>query len=227
MTPDGDVEVIAVLGVTGTGKSTFINVAAGHNASPVGRGLKPCTMRIKPISVSHPRREGCNIVLVDTPGFDQPSLKNCLSDTEILKKLADWLKMTYNENKRLTGFIYLWDITTARGTSHHLLDIFCGAQPPLGAVVATTKWSAQPTVEEGDREAELRQNLVESDVVPFTNDQNSAWDIIDLVLRQQPFDATKLRVLLKRINGFSTKRSGSSVVLVEMQALFRRLLGKR
>jgi Fe-S cluster assembly ATPase SufC len=35
--------IFAVMGTTGSGKSTFIQKASGHQNVPVGHGLKSCT----------------------------------------------------------------------------------------------------------------------------------------------------------------------------------------
>lgn len=39
---NGDKIIIAVLGVTGAGKSTFINTASGRDVMKISHGSKPC-----------------------------------------------------------------------------------------------------------------------------------------------------------------------------------------
>jgi ribosome biogenesis GTPase A len=56
------------VGVTGVGKSTFINLISGSNLE-VGTGLKPCTTEVGPgNSFSLGDHE---VILFDTPGFER------------------------------------------------------------------------------------------------------------------------------------------------------------
>ncbi|KAJ3503589.1 hypothetical protein NMY22_g18197 [Coprinellus aureogranulatus] len=70
---DNDI-VIPILGATGAGKSSFINAymkAKGQRGeAKVGDTLVPCTVGLEAFVVdAHGRR----VVLVDTPGFDNPA----------------------------------------------------------------------------------------------------------------------------------------------------------
>lgn len=69
--------------------SQFVNNAAGRTEVAIGYDLKSQTRAVQPVRCPHPdgRR---NIVLVDTPGFDDTHL----SDALILKTIANWLKDT-------------------------------------------------------------------------------------------------------------------------------------
>ena len=69
--------------------SQFVNTAAGKTEVVVGNDLKSQTHAVHPIRCLHPdgRR---NIVLVDTPGFDD----TFMSDAQILRIIAHWLKET-------------------------------------------------------------------------------------------------------------------------------------
>jgi GTPase Era involved in 16S rRNA processing len=55
----------------------------------IGNDLKSQTQTVQPIRCLHPdgRR---NIVLVDTPGFDDTHM----SDAQVLRIIANWLKET-------------------------------------------------------------------------------------------------------------------------------------
>jgi len=78
---------IAVMGATGSGKSTFINLASGSTL-PVGRGLESCTSEVQ---TSRPfLLNGRIVTLIDTPGFDDTSR----SDTDILSSIAAYLSNT-------------------------------------------------------------------------------------------------------------------------------------
>lgn len=79
---------IAVMGVTGSGKSTFINIASGSNL-PVSRSLESCTREVqtsRPFVVN-----GRVVTLIDTPGFDDTTR----SDTDVLSMIAAYLSNAY------------------------------------------------------------------------------------------------------------------------------------
>jgi len=56
---------IAVMGVTGSGKSTFIQTATGDGSVGVNHGLRSCTREVEVHSV---RIDGFQVNLIDTPG---------------------------------------------------------------------------------------------------------------------------------------------------------------
>jgi hypothetical protein len=51
-----------------------------------------------------------DVILADTPGFDDIGV----SDTEILTRIADWIKDIYDEGSLLSGIIYLHRISDPR-----------------------------------------------------------------------------------------------------------------
>lgn len=57
---------IAVMGVTGSGKSTFIQTATGDRSVGVNHGLRSCTREVEVHSV---RIDGYQVNLIDTPGY--------------------------------------------------------------------------------------------------------------------------------------------------------------
>lgn len=69
--------------------SQFVNDVAGGREAEIGNGLRSKTRIVQPVRCRHPdgRR---NIILVDTPGFDDTHL----SDSQILRIIADWMKKT-------------------------------------------------------------------------------------------------------------------------------------
>ncbi|KAI5990810.1 hypothetical protein EDC04DRAFT_1365422 [Pisolithus marmoratus] len=76
--------IIALMGPTGAGKSSFIANAMKREDEGVGHDLNSCTSEIK---VTKCEVEGSNVVLVDTPGFDDTKK----TDLDILKLISDWL----------------------------------------------------------------------------------------------------------------------------------------
>ncbi|KAL4263471.1 P-loop containing nucleoside triphosphate hydrolase [Pleurotus pulmonarius] len=88
---DSDVEsLVAVMGATGSGKTTFINLASGSDLR-VGSGLMSCTSDVQ---TSKPFRLGDRTVrLIDTPGFDDTTR----SDTDVLSMISAYLSTTYTD----------------------------------------------------------------------------------------------------------------------------------
>ncbi|PVH91351.1 hypothetical protein DM02DRAFT_705229 [Periconia macrospinosa] len=82
---------IAVMGMTGAGKSTFISHCTDEEVAISDAGaLESCTQQVEVHKVGRLSRYA-NVYLVDTPGFDDTNRKN----TDILKGIANWLGETY------------------------------------------------------------------------------------------------------------------------------------
>ncbi|KAH7920365.1 P-loop containing nucleoside triphosphate hydrolase protein [Leucogyrophana mollusca] len=181
--------IIPIMGPTGAGKSTFINTAVGKDAVFVGQDVKSCTESLQHVIVDYPKDPSRRVVFVDTPGFDD----TYESDFEILRRIAVWLAQSYNDDKRLTGVIYLHEITQKRmmDTSRKNLEMFhklCGHDASRNVVLATTKW-ANVTEGAGKRhEGQLKntfwKNLINegSEMTRFLNDSKSAWAIVDHIV---------------------------------------------
>lgn len=148
--------VIAVMGITGSGKSTFISHFS-EEIAPIGRTLVSCTGEVGIYKCS--ARNLDTFYLVDTPGFDDTHK----SDTDILMELTGWLSEAYEANILLTGIIYLHRIMDPRlgGKALQNLKMFkslCGDEALSKVVLATTFWShVSPTVGM-QREIELEQS---------------------------------------------------------------------
>lgn len=129
---------IAVMGVTGAGKSTFIS-ACTEKEVKVGHDLQACTqgLDVYPCSLFADK----NVYLVDTPGFDDTTR----TDKEVLKEIALWLGSSYKQQIRLSGIIYLHRITDNRmqGSARKNLFMFnklCGRNALRNVILATTMW---------------------------------------------------------------------------------------
>ncbi|KAH9481107.1 hypothetical protein JR316_0005627 [Psilocybe cubensis] len=150
---EADVLSIAVMGPTGTGKSSFINLLSGSNLG-VGRELESCTDEVQ-ISESF-SLDGHTINLIDTPGFDDTKL----TDTRILNMIASYLALTYSRGKRLAGVIYMHRITDNRigGISARNFRLFrslCGETSLCNVVIVTTMWDNIDISIGEEREREL------------------------------------------------------------------------
>ncbi|KAG9251956.1 P-loop containing nucleoside triphosphate hydrolase protein [Emericellopsis atlantica] len=152
--------VIAIMGVTGSGKSTFISLLADQSLE-IGHSLNSCTVHVGVYSFSLGDQ---TVYLIDTPGFDDTSRP----DSEILKDIAFFFAAIYKRRVRLAGIVYLHRITDTRmpGSSIknlHILQKICGDRGMASVVLATTMWQVldkdrERGIDIGDRrERELQQ----------------------------------------------------------------------
>ncbi|KAJ9504306.1 hypothetical protein H2202_000362 [Exophiala xenobiotica] len=130
--------IIAVMGVTGAGKSTFISLLSDQEIK-IGHGLQSCTSTV---GVYHFMLHGVRVWLIDTPGFDDTNR----SDAEVLKDVAFWLAAAYTKETRLAGIIYLHRIIDVRmsGAANRNLRMFrqlCGVNNLNSVILATTHWT--------------------------------------------------------------------------------------
>ncbi|EKM78811.1 hypothetical protein AGABI1DRAFT_13598, partial [Agaricus bisporus var. burnettii JB137-S8] len=179
-----------VMGPTGAGKSTFIKAATGADDVEVGHKLGSCTEEVRAVPCRHPSKDE-DIVLVDTPGFDD----TYKSDAEILEQIAKWLADTYKAGVKLSGILYLHRITDNRITNTVVrnLDMFqklCGSENLSSITFVTTNWDSfrAENIQEGKaNEEQLSEvywkSLLDngSKMLRFENTCSSAWNIIDAV----------------------------------------------
>ncbi|KAF9555460.1 hypothetical protein CPC08DRAFT_765909 [Agrocybe pediades] len=107
--------IIPVMGVTGAGKSTFINYLVQDNQQKfdVGSQLTSCTSEVRSIKLHFPNDpflQQYTAILVDTPGFND----TYMGDTPVPQRIADWLAKAHRDKKVLGGVIYLHDISSDR-----------------------------------------------------------------------------------------------------------------
>jgi hypothetical protein len=115
-------------------------------------------------------------------------------------------------------------MTQIRDTTRHILDLFCDARPPRGVVIATTKWSETPTDTERRRAEDIQNYVRTSDIPQFTGEPDSAWDIIDRIVRDDSLDANQVPMLIKRLNGFTESTPSVSSIIAELSERFRSIL---
>ena len=165
-----EVQAIAVMGPTGSGKSTLISKLGG-SAVNIGHDLRSCKclqqsrfsttdFYFLALGTQNIVEVRCKIgdryvMLVDTPGFND----TVRSDTEILGLLVDWMKDSYGE-RHFSGLIYLHDISGARMTGSVLKNIrmfrkLCGEENLRNVILATTKWAITPMNDAIMRERDL------------------------------------------------------------------------
>ncbi|CAG8361038.1 unnamed protein product [Penicillium salamii] len=179
--------LIAVMGLTGTGKSTFIQTATESPEVIVGHDLESCTSEMKGYTFHY---KGHNVNLIDTPGFDDTHK----SETEVLTNIAKWLEDSFRNKEKLNGVIYLHSINKPRmeGSALRNLRLFrqlCGENPLKNVVLATTFWGAVNEQTGASREEELRErpefwgNMVDhgSRMMRVT-DRASTLEIVDYLM---------------------------------------------
>ncbi|KAI8180249.1 hypothetical protein K4K52_003952 [Colletotrichum sp. SAR 10_76] len=130
---------IAVMGVTGSGKSSFIEHCSGKPVQ-IGHNLRAGTTTVDVYAYDmSPVR---TVYLIDTPGFDDTTR----SDAEVLGEIATWLGASYKQHILLHGIIYLHRITDRRmqGAARKNIRMFrqlCGNDDALSKVhLVTTMW---------------------------------------------------------------------------------------
>ncbi|KAJ5169243.1 uncharacterized protein N7482_004837 [Penicillium canariense] len=140
-----------VMGMTGSGKSTFIARCTGEDVT-VGHGLYSCTSSIDLFDF---QCDGHKVYLIDTPGFNDTSR----SDIDTLSILATYLGASYANGVRIHGILMLHPISDNRisGSTMRNLDMMkamCGFETYSNLAIATTMWSERSSTYE-QREAQL------------------------------------------------------------------------
>ncbi|KAJ5175212.1 uncharacterized protein N7482_001089 [Penicillium canariense] len=148
---------IAIMGMTGAGKSTFISHCTDAKVAISDPGaLHSCTQEVQ-VYRCKDFTPHTNVYLVDTPGFDDTDRK----DTDILKEIATWLTTTYKKEIHLSGILYLHRISDNRmgGCARRNLVMFkklCGPEGIKSVIFLTTFWEKVDGTDGDNREKTLR-----------------------------------------------------------------------
>ncbi|KAJ3509700.1 hypothetical protein NMY22_g16206 [Coprinellus aureogranulatus] len=148
-----EVATIAVMGATGSGKTTFINMVSGSQLR-TSQSLKSCT---EVVAATDPFVvDGRKVVLVDTPGFDDTTK----TDSEILKLIADFLATSYQNGTKLMGLLFIHRISDFRmgGISLKNFKTFrklCGESTLRNVIIVTNMWGEVTPQLGAQREHEL------------------------------------------------------------------------
>lgn len=130
---------IAIMGVTGAGKSTFVKAASELPTVGIGHDLHSFTETVDSYTFEY---RDMDITLIDTPGFNDTEL----NESDVLKAIADWLDFNYrNDRQKLNGIIYLQSIMDPRMTGSSLRNLkmfkdLCGLDPLRNVLLVTTRW---------------------------------------------------------------------------------------
>ncbi|KAF8462588.1 P-loop containing nucleoside triphosphate hydrolase protein [Kalaharituber pfeilii] len=219
--------VIAVMGMTGAGKSSFIKKLTGDARITVGHSLNSCTKEVQvaklpdtseyDIPDSHCRQ----IQLIDTPGFDDTNT----SDADILLNLTLWLGMQHKQGFKLSGLIYLHRITddrigrTARRNLTMLRDLV-GEGNMRNVVLVTTRWeNIDPSIgEERENQSLLGSGGFWEPLVQhgasherYDGTLGRAKEIIGTIIRRSP---TFLRIQEELASGRALKDTAAGQTVI-------------
>ncbi|TDL14537.1 hypothetical protein BD410DRAFT_833057 [Rickenella mellea] len=148
-------KIILVMGVTGTGKTSFINTASGLQL-PVSHDLNSCTDDVIPTPPFD--FGGHRVVLVDTPGFGHSSKR----DLEVLRPIAKYLVEQKLRKGHISGVIYMHPfpenprrIETAKHYFNVLSEL-CGAKMLDHVSVVINRWMGHHSGSDSQIEMDLR-----------------------------------------------------------------------
>ncbi|KAJ5145889.1 uncharacterized protein N7515_000453 [Penicillium bovifimosum] len=141
--PDTRDKFFLVMGMTGSGKSTFVGRCTGEDVT-VGHGLNSCTSAIDVFDFDC---NGHRVYLIDTPGFNDTNR----SDIETLGVLATYLGASYANGVRIHGILMLHPISDNRmsGSTMRNLEMMkamCGFSSYANLAIATTMWSTNSSL---------------------------------------------------------------------------------
>lgn len=242
--------LIAVLGVTGAGKTTFISKATGRTDLKIGHGLQSCrfgyyvqinqitrlTSYVKgtqDMALAPTMINGKKVILIDTPGFDDSER----TDTEILTLLAEHLHVTYQAGRLINGIILLQPINANRvqGSERkrtRLFEQICGPGAFGNVVIASTFWGELSDRSQGaDREKEREQskdfwgNMVQkgAKVARHENTAESAEQIVSLLV-EKPTVTLQLQAELAQNGGKLAKTSAGQQLDRDLSAMCQKLM---
>ncbi|KIM73739.1 hypothetical protein PILCRDRAFT_828793 [Piloderma croceum F 1598] len=210
---------IAVMGMTGSGKSTFINLVSGSRLA-TSDSMESVTKEVEAAPAF--KLDGRTVRLIDTPGFDDDEL----TEKEVLERIASYLAVQYGDPSRtmLHGviFIHRIDIDRVGNSAKRNLYMFLkliGPKPYKNIVFVTNWWSKANPVKAAQRVAQLATNDKYwkpaldggANVVHHTDSIESAQSIIRLILNNHPISLNIQEELVDQKLDISETAAGQEV----------------
>ncbi|KAI0503403.1 P-loop containing nucleoside triphosphate hydrolase protein [Xylaria bambusicola] len=222
--------LIAVMGMTGSGKTTFISKVTGRPDLKIGHSLTSCT---RDIEVIETKIDGRVVRFVDTPGFSDTNL----SDSEVLQLIADYLAAAYKNDMKLSGIIYLHPISDTRVTHHatknlQMFQKLTGENNLKNVVLATSMWDKVSPEEGLAREQELKNKFwkvllaFEAKALRYAGTAESARSIAQILMANKPFFVRLQKEMGKDNKALRDTAAGQQVMmeLVKMKEEHKREL---
>lgn len=171
------------MGLTGSGRTTFINSVAGTQLPTGGQTLMVCTTEVQSVTY---QLDGHCIELVDTPAFDADE------DGDCMQKLYKYLRDMKTAGKKVVGIIYTYDVTMNR-VSFDTFRKLCGNEALKNVVFVTTRWGNSNPATEAHNEQALQYKLQHElssavAIVRHNNSESSAKAIVRSLLCKTPVD---------------------------------------
>ncbi|KAG0013603.1 hypothetical protein BGZ80_010967 [Entomortierella chlamydospora] len=156
MTREKGTKIVIVMGIIGAGKSYLIKEISGRDVK-VGHSLGSCTQDVEEVRC---QIDGQSVMILDTPGFDDTNR----SDTEVLTDIAEYLSSLYKAGYRISGIIYLHNITDTRmrGSSLKNMQMFaklCGEKSYRNVVLLTGRWDTIDQADAVEKENDLKKKI--------------------------------------------------------------------
>jgi hypothetical protein len=144
--------VVLVIGLTGAGKTTFVNLITGGK-NEVGRDLSSCT---RTCTVSSAIIDGIDVDFVDTPGYEDPDT----SDAQVLIDLVGWIGENLKGKRPITAALYLHSIQHNRVYESALRNFtmfseLIGSENMKNVGLVSTHWNTVPLQDGETRELYL------------------------------------------------------------------------
>ncbi|KAK4141807.1 uncharacterized protein C8A04DRAFT_30652 [Dichotomopilus funicola] len=184
--------LIAVIGVTGAGKTTFVNTATGENSLEANDDVDSVTEEAVSVTCSVDKQ---SVTLIDTPGFDDRKR----TEVDILKLVAKHLMDTYRDGTKLNGVIFLQPINqprvgAAEGSRTRLFKKLLGEEAFRRVVIGGTMWTDRADAERKMGQRAQRQDIWGDMVqggakmVAYDNTPEGAAEIIRILMKNKPGD---------------------------------------
>ncbi|KAF9533618.1 P-loop containing nucleoside triphosphate hydrolase protein [Crepidotus variabilis] len=183
--------VIALVGVTGSGKSTFIKLATGQDTGAVNTDLKPRNARVHAVKMPQTSASR-SIWLVDTPGIDTSN--DDVSERRVLHSVSKFLNIRCHgaEPRRLDGILNIHNISAEMdgNTSSKAIEFKKLMGDSLkNVILVTTFWDVSHPEEDDEKKRAIEKywEKIGKDLRQhhFHNTPDSAHDIVQMIT---PFD---------------------------------------